>query len=202
MTLWEKIRDGIHDVSAKTGEFIKSGAEKTAGTATYTSKLTQLTWERRSILKKIDDAHLELGALVHKLLKEKRLNDLEKSAQASFDSLSSCDKKLAEIDAEKEKLAALHNIGKAEENFAQDLAENLEASGGIMQKITINSSSPFVDKKLKEIQLPKEALIVNVIRGEEMIIPEGNTVLHAEDGITLLGKKEDVEAAVKIFGNS
>lgn len=199
MALWEKIRDGIHDVSSKTGEFIKTGAEKTAETATYTSKLTQLTWERRSILKKIEDAHLELGTLVHKLQKENRIGDLKKTAQASFDTLASYDKKLADIDSEKEELTSLHNIGREEEDFAHDLAENLESSGGTMQKVTIKDTSPFVDKKLKEIKLPKEALIVNVMRGEEMIIPDGNTVLQAEDEVTLLGKKEDVETAVKMF---
>ncbi len=199
MTMWEKIRDGIHNVSSKTGEFIKSGAEKTAETATYTSKLTQLTWEKRSILKKIEDEHLKLGALVHKLQKENRLDDLKNAAQASFETLAAYDKKVADIDSEKEELATLHNIGSAEENFAQDLAENLETSGGTMQKVTIKGTSPFVDKKLKEIKLPKEALIVNVMRGAEMIIPDGNTVLQAEDGITLLGKKEDVETAVKNF---
>jgi K+/H+ antiporter YhaU regulatory subunit KhtT len=199
MTLWEKIRDGIHDVSSKTGEFIKSGAEKTAETATYTSRLTQLTWERRSIQKKVEDEHLELGVLVHKLQKENRLADLKKAAQVNFDTLTAHETKLAGIDAEKERLASLHNIGKEEENFAQDLAENLEASGGTMQKVIIKDSSPFVDKKLKEIKLPKEALIVNVMRGEEMIIPDGNTVLQAEDGVTLLGKKEDVETAVSFL---
>ncbi len=199
MTLWEKIRDGIHDVSSKTGEFIKSGAEKTAETATYTSKLTQLTWEKRSIQKKIEDGHLELGALVHQLQRENRIDDLKKEAQSSFDTLASYEKKLADIDSEKAALASQHNIGKAEENFAQDLAENLESSGGTMQKVTIKEASSFVDKKLRDIRLPKEALIVNVMRGEEMIIPDGNTVLQAEDGVTLLGKKEDVEAAVEMF---
>jgi K+/H+ antiporter YhaU regulatory subunit KhtT len=199
MTLWEKIRDGIHEVSTKTGELIKSGAEKTAETATYTSKLTQLTWERRSVLQKIDDEHLALGALVHNLRKEKRIGDLEKAAQACFDNLASYENKLAGIDSEKAGLASLHNIGKAEENLAQDLAENLEAGGGIMHKVTIKDSSPFIDKQLKEIPLPKEALIVNIMRGEEMIIPDGNTLLQAGDGVTLLGKKEDVETAVKNF---
>ena len=32
-----------------------------------------------------------------------------------------------------------------------------------------------------------------------MIIPDGNTVLQAKDEVTLLGKKEDVERAIKIF---
>ncbi len=199
MTLWEKIRDGIQDVSSKTGEFIKSGAEKTAETATYSSKLTQLAWERRSIQKKIEYEHTELGALLHKLQKENRIDDLKKEAQSGFANLASYDKELAGIDAEKAELASQHNSDKAEEKSAQDLAENLAAGGGIMQKVTIKDASSFVDKKLREIQLPKEALIVNVMRGEEMIIPDGNTVLQAKDEVTLLGKKEDVEKAVIVF---
>ena len=102
MTLWEKIRDGILDISSKTGDFIKSGAEKTAETATYTSKLTQLTWERRGIQNKIEDEYVELGTLLHKLQKENRIDDLKKEAKSSFENLASYEKNLAEIDSEKE----------------------------------------------------------------------------------------------------
>lgn len=199
MTLWEKIRDGILDVSSKTGEFIKSGAEKTAGTATYTSRLTQLTWERRGIQNKMEDQFLKLGELLHKLQRENRLDELKNEAKSSFESLASLEKNLAEIDSAKEILASEHNIGQKEEKTAQQLAENLEASGGTMQKVIINDTSSTIGKKLREIRLPKEALIVNVMRGEGMIIPDGNTVLQAKDEVTLLGKKEDVERAVNFF---
>ena len=102
MTIWEKIRDGILDISSKTGEFIKSGAEKTAETATYTSKLTQLTWERRGIQNKIEDQYIELGELLHKLQKENRLDDLKKEAKSGFDNLVSLEKNLAEINSKKD----------------------------------------------------------------------------------------------------
>ena len=199
MTVWEKIRDGILDISSKTGEIIKSGAEKTAETATYTSKLTQLTWERRGIQNNIDDQYIELGELLHKLQKENRLDDLKKEAKSGFDNLVSLEKNLAEINSKKEMLASQYNIGSKEEKAAQKLAENLEAGGGTMQKVIIKDTSSIIDKKLREIHLPKEALIVNVMRGQEMIIPDGNTVLQAKDEVTLLGKKEDVERAIKIF---
>jgi K+/H+ antiporter YhaU regulatory subunit KhtT len=199
MTVWEKIRDGILDISSKTGEIIKSGAEKTAETATYTSKLTQLTWERRGIQNKIEDQYIELGELLHKLQKENRLDDLKKEAKSGFDNLVSLEKNLAEINSKKEMLASQYNIGSKEEKAAQKLAENLEAGGGTMQKVIIKDTSSIIDKKLREIHLPKEALIVNVMRGQEMIIPDGNTVLQAKDEVTLLGKKEDVERAIKIF---
>ena len=199
MTVWEKIRDGILDISSKTGEIIKSGAEKTAETATYTSKLTQLTWERRGIQNNIEDQYIELGELLHKLQKENRLDDLKKEAKSGFDNLVSLEKNLAEINSKKEMLASQYNIGSKEEKAAQKLAENLAAGGGTMQKVIIKDTSSIIDKKLREIHLPKEALIVNVMRGQEMIIPDGNTVLQAKDEVTLLGKKEDVERAIKIF---
>ena len=199
MTLWEKIRDGILDISTKTGDFIKSGAEKTAETATYTSKLTQLTWERRGIQNKMDDQFTELGELLHKLRKENRLDDLSKEAKPHFDNLISLEKNLEEIDTEKESLASQYNIGRSEEKAAQKLAENLEAGGGTMKKVSIKEGSSTIGKKLRDIRLPKEALIVNVMRGKQMIIPDGNTVLQVTDEVTLLGKKEDVERAVKIF---
>lgn len=199
MTIWETIRDGILDISSKTGEFIKSGAEKTAETATYTSKLTQLNWEKRGIQNKIEDQYIELGELLHKLQKENRLVDLKNEAKSGFDNLASLEKNLAEIDSNNELLASQYNIGGKEEKAAQKLAENLEAGGGSMQKVTIKDGSSTIDKKLREIRLPKEALIVNVMRGKDMIIPDGNTVLHAKDEVTLLGKKEDVERAIKIF---
>jgi len=199
MTLWEKIRDGILDVSSKTGEFIKSGAEKTAETATYTSKLTQLTWEKRGIQNKMEDQFLKLGELLHKLHMENRLQDLKNEAKSVFENLTSLEKNLAEIDSAKELLASEHNIGQNEEKTAQKLAENLEASGGTMQKVTIRETASTIGKKLREIRLPKEALIVNVMRGEVMIIPDGNTVLQDKDEVTLLGKKEDVEKAVNFF---
>ena len=199
MTIWEKIRDGILDISSKTGEFIKSGAEKTAETATYTSKLTQLNWEKRGIQNKIEDQYIELGELLHKLRKENRLNDLSEEVKPHFDNLASLEKNFEEIDSKKEVLASQYNIGGKEEKAAQKLAENLAAGGGSMQKVTIKDGSSIKDKKLREIHLPKEALIVNVMRGQEMIIPDGNTVLQAKDEVTLLGKKEDVERAIKIF---
>ncbi|MEJ2049567.1 MAG: TrkA C-terminal domain-containing protein [Calditrichota bacterium] len=124
---------------------------------------------------------------------------MKNEAKSGFDNLTSLEKNLAEIDSKKELLASQYNIGAKEEKAAQILAENLEAGGGSMQKVTIKDGSSIIDKKLREIRLPKEALIVNVMRGKEMIIPDGNTILHAKDEVTLLGKKEDVESAIKIF---
>ena len=55
-------------------------------------------------------------------------------------------------------------------------------------------------KYKKEILLPKEALVSAIKRAEEVIIPDGNTLLKAGDQVIVIGKKDDVEKVVKRFG--
>ncbi len=38
-------------------------------------------------------------------------------------------------------------------------------------------------KKIKEIELPKDAVLVSIVRGEEVILPKGDTVLQSGDDI-------------------
>ncbi|MGH1366018.1 MAG: TrkA C-terminal domain-containing protein [Calditrichia bacterium] len=66
-------------------------------------------------------------------------------------------------------------------------------------QLLISADSELKDKKLKQIKLPKEVLIGMISRGEEVIIPDGNTAILEGDKITLIGKREDVEEAMKEF---
>jgi Trk K+ transport system NAD-binding subunit len=52
---------------------------------------------------------------------------------------------------------------------------------------------------LKELLLPKQALVSAIKRGEKMIIPDGNTKIQAGDQITIIGKTDDVEKVYKRF---
>ena len=48
--------------------------------------------------------------------------------------------------------------------------------------------------------LPKEALISVIKRGDEIIIPDGHTILQTGDQVTVIGKAEDDEKIAKRFG--
>jgi trk system potassium uptake protein TrkA len=65
--------------------------------------------------------------------------------------------------------------------------------------VIISEKSNVVNKLLKEILLPKEALVSAVKREEEVIIPDGNTLLKAGDQVIVIGKKDDVEKVTKRF---
>ena len=56
-----------------------------------------------------------------------------------------------------------------------------------------------VGKELQELDLPEEALVTAVIRGEQIVTPRGNTTIHAGDTLYVLGPKAHREKIKKIF---
>ncbi len=50
-------------------------------------------------------------------------------------------------------------------------------------RVDLPVESPVINKKIKDIELPKDAVLVSIVRGEEVILPKGNTVLKAGDDI-------------------
>jgi len=59
-------------------------------------------------------------------------------------------------------------------------------------RVDLPDSSPIIDKQVHDIQLPPDSVLVSIVRGEEVIVPKGNTVLKAGDDIialTLIGNE-------------
>lgn len=66
-------------------------------------------------------------------------------------------------------------------------------------EVPIPENSATTGKKLWEINLPKDVIIGCIIRGEESIIPKGDTRLLSNDMVIVITTKEDEEHAVKIL---
>jgi Na+:H+ antiporter len=60
-------------------------------------------------------------------------------------------------------------------------------------EVTILSSSQVVGKSIAEIGLPRSAVFVSIRRGEEIVIPRGDTRLQAGDIVTTLCETESSE---------
>jgi len=59
-------------------------------------------------------------------------------------------------------------------------------------RLDLPEDSPVVGKELKSVQLPPDSVIVSVLRGEEVIVPKGDTVFRNGDdiiAITLIGNE-------------
>jgi len=59
-------------------------------------------------------------------------------------------------------------------------------------RLDLPADSPVINKELKDIRLPADSVFVSVLRGEQVIVPKGDTVLKPGDdviAITLIGNE-------------
>jgi trk system potassium uptake protein TrkA len=53
-------------------------------------------------------------------------------------------------------------------------------------RVDLSEDSPVVNKKLQDIELPEDSVLVSIIRKDEVIVPKGHTVLLPGDDIIAL----------------
>ncbi len=59
-------------------------------------------------------------------------------------------------------------------------------------RVDLPEDSPVINKEIKDIELPADSVLVSIVRGEEVIVPKGNTVLKLGDDVialTLIGNE-------------
>lgn len=66
-------------------------------------------------------------------------------------------------------------------------------------RITVNDNSSAVNKKLNEIDLPLEAVLVAILRGNDSLVPRGNTKILEKDIILALTKSELKRELISVF---
>ncbi|MFH1398467.1 MAG: NAD-binding protein [Candidatus Omnitrophota bacterium] len=62
-------------------------------------------------------------------------------------------------------------------------------------RVDLPTDSPVINKEIKDIQLPADSVLVSIVRGEEVIVPKGNTMLKPGDDIialTLVGNESQL----------
>ncbi|MCX8129122.1 MAG: NAD-binding protein [Clostridia bacterium] len=69
----------------------------------------------------------------------------------------------------------------------------------VLSEILINESSPVCNRSLKDINIPADCIVVSVIRDEEVIIPNGYTVLHIGDLVIAVSSQEDQQELRNYF---
>lgn len=75
----------------------------------------------------------------------------------------------------------------------------LEGAQAEALEIIVAAGCEVEGKALRHIKLPQECLICAIVHNNEAIIPNGDTVLHANDRIILFAKSELVKSTVPMF---
>ncbi|MDF1591914.1 MAG: TrkA C-terminal domain-containing protein [Desulfobacterales bacterium] len=213
MGLLDKIKEGLFQGSEKitdvTDKIVekgkKVGAEGVEATRDIFTKISERTsdvtalaklkYELSAFTKQLDGEALNLGRLVLTLRRNGEFSPENETFRKQLQKLEELDGTLKMKQNDYEQLKKKHS-----DNYViEKLSEDLSSANAIIDQVIISKQSNVVNKLLKDIVLPKEALVSAVKRGEEVIIPDGNTQLNAGDQVIVIGKTKDVEKVVKRF---
>lgn len=87
------------------------------------------------------------------------------------------------------------NVGK--------LVELLRFDGGLARlvEVKLNEDSPIVNKTIKEIDIPRDATIVAILREEHLIVPRGDSVFYVGDEVLALVTPDSEDSVRHILTN-
>lgn len=77
------------------------------------------------------------------------------------------------------------------QNLANGMAEVLEA--------VALETSPLVGKPLREVRLPAGVIIGSIVRGEEVIVPRGGTIIKPDDSVIIFTRTEAIKKVEELF---
>ncbi|MFO7814911.1 MAG: TrkA family potassium uptake protein [Halanaerobiales bacterium] len=66
-------------------------------------------------------------------------------------------------------------------------------------RIPVNEKCDLVDKKLREIDLPLESVLVTILRGDESLVPRGDSIIKENDLLVALTRREYKEELMNLF---
>jgi len=89
----------------------------------------------------------------------------------------------------------------AEETTLEDILPLFTFKKGKLAivRVDLPSTSPVTNKKLRDIKLPKDCVLVSILRGEELLIPSGDTLLMEGDEVVALTTIENEREAFSIL---
>ena len=181
---------GTEGVEA-TREIFLNISERTSDVTT----LAKLKRELTSFPKQLEVETLNLGRAVLTLRRSGEFSPENKTFQKQLKTLEDLDSTYRLKQNDYEQIKKKHSS-----NYViEKLSEDLSSADAIIDQVIISNQSNVANKLLKEILLPKEALVSAIKRDEQVIIPDGNTQLRAGDQVIVIGKKDDVEKVVKRF---
>ncbi|MGB9797136.1 MAG: potassium channel family protein [bacterium] len=75
----------------------------------------------------------------------------------------------------------------------------LKEGGFEIVEISVSKDSPVVGKSIKDLNLPSNCLLISLLKGNQIVVPSGDTILEAGDSIISLVSREQVEALKELI---
>jgi uncharacterized protein with PhoU and TrkA domain len=186
MNLWEKIKQGVQGVrkSAPPVEALE---------------LSRLQAEVEELRQKTKEEFTALGGEVYVLYTTGKQEAILEYIKSHVTKLETQREELEAKERHWEDLAARYETQSISMKALQEFKNELEAAGGSLEHLVVDAASPYVGKKLCEIEHPVEVMLGLIIRKGATLTPRDDTEIMAGDKIVLMGKKESVIAILHKF---
>lgn len=66
-------------------------------------------------------------------------------------------------------------------------------------KVTVLEKAPAAGKAVRDLAIPRDCLLVAVIRNEELLVPHGTTILRAGDSVLAIASEKSLPAFSNLF---
>ncbi|MFH1406411.1 MAG: TrkA family potassium uptake protein [Candidatus Omnitrophota bacterium] len=88
-----------------------------------------------------------------------------------------------------------------EEVSFEDLATLMTFKKGKLSivRVDLAENSPSCGKKVAELKLPENSVLVAIVRGERIFVPKGDTILQVRDDVILLTMIEHEEQVLELL---
>ena len=63
---------------------------------------------------------------------------------------------------------------------------SFEGGKAKLAEVTLAADSPAADKEIADLQLPRDATVVAILRNEHVVVPRGDTIVRAGDEVMVL----------------
>ncbi len=76
----------------------------------------------------------------------------------------------------------------------------IEGEKGKIIELTANEKSKIITKKLKDVTFPRGAIVSAIVRGKDVIIPDGSQIIYPEDKVVIFALPEALQSVKQLFG--
>jgi trk system potassium uptake protein TrkA len=66
-------------------------------------------------------------------------------------------------------------------------------------ELTVNGDSSVEGKTLKDVRFPRGALVASILRGDRVVVPQGDAVIRKGDSVVLITSAEVLDSVQKLF---
>ena len=189
----EDITDKIKDVGEEGIELSKEVIAEISEKTSDITKIARYKLELNEIQKKINLELMKLGELVFASYLSKKKDKNEEKINKQIENIEILKKDMLRKTTKHDSLRKSYSQNYVVQKFSDELAE----SDAVIDQVLVSEKSNSANKSLKELTLPKEALISAIKRNDQVIIPDGHTKILVDDLVTIIGKRNDVNKVKK-----